>query len=241
MPTKHALTKKDRWFLDRSLVDPITKEAFHEGDLIVICANCKTVHLDVTWGMDSKKCCANCGHNVPLSFGIFSPRIFQPKPSRMRGFHIKPPHLPFFARIQWMDVYPFVRGVSMSLLLLSTVLLFLNLGSAFFVSPVSFGENWAERTEAFTMQLSEGISNKASHILENCGAIDLTGKGIRIYENCAALVSETDRNLAGFPADVKEKAVEVAGKILSPVSRLQSVWNSIKWKLVSFVENMDGQ
>lgn len=140
-----------------------------------------------------------------------------------------------------MDVYPFVRGVSMSLLLLSAVLLFLNLGSAFFDSSARFDENWTERTETFTMQLSEGTSNKVSHVLENCGTIDLTGKGVRLYKNCAALVSESDRNLAGFPVDIKEKAVDAARKIRVPLSRLQSVWNSIKWKLASFMRNMDGQ
>ena len=113
MAYKHRITSRDTWFLDKHMKDPIAQELFKVGDIIVICAKCKTAHYESTWGMNSNKCCSmGCNHNTKLNYTTFSPIIFQHKTTRSPGFSFIAERLPFGERLKLSIGYPLAYAVT---------------------------------------------------------------------------------------------------------------------------------
>lgn len=226
MPTEHVLTARDKWFLARGMVDPVTKEPFHVGDTVVICTNCKTVHLNATWGMIPNRSCTNCGENRALVFTSFSQKLLQAKNVQKEGFRIKEQPLPFYQRIQGMNLYPAAYCAVVLLTVLTALVLFLNL------RPVIVSENLPVLTESVLVQFSAETENKGSLLLEN--------KGPYLLENFRKISVEGGRNLRAFPTraaekleDVKENATEagVSRKFCRIADKLQTGWHHARMKL----------
>ena len=96
MESEHTITVKDKWFLDKHMKDPIAQEPFKVGDTIVICAKCKTAQYDVSWSMNSNKCCSlGCDHDRKLRFRAFSPAIFRSHMKHNPDFRIIKAWMPF--------------------------------------------------------------------------------------------------------------------------------------------------
>lgn len=219
MPAEHVLTARDKWFLARGMVDPVTKEPFHVGDTVVICTNCKTVHLNATWGMVPNRSCANCGENGALIFTSFSQKLFQAKNVQKKGFRIKEQPLPFYQRIQEMNLYPAAYCTVVLLTVLTALVLFMNLRPA-----ISSG-NLPVLVESVLVQFSAETESKGSFLLEY--------KSPHLLENFREINVESGGNLRAFPTrtaekleDVKENAIEagISGKFRRIAGRLQSSW-----------------
>lgn len=223
MPSEHVLTSRDKWFLERGMVDPITKAPFQVGDTIVICARCKTVHLDATWGMNPNRSCAICGENTAQVFPAFSQKLFQVRNVNKQGFRIKERPLPFYMRVQQKNLYPAAYSGTALLLALTVLVLFLNL------RPVISSENWPARTESVLAQFSAEMESKCSRLLENCREITI----------------ESGRNLRTFPAHAAEKTGEIQekvkktripGKFHRMGDKLQAGWRNIQLRLATLWE-----
>jgi len=74
---KHQITTDDKWLLDKHPIDPVTHEAFKVGDMIVICADCKTVHFDTTWFINQRKPCAVCNGTTLIDFNLLLSEAFR--------------------------------------------------------------------------------------------------------------------------------------------------------------------
>lgn len=109
MPDRHTITSRDKWFLDKNMKDPITKESFKIGDTVIICAKCKTVYHESTWGIKEGTNCAVCETNDSLNYKRFSPDIFYFKGSSNKNFKIKK-KISFFSSLKYKNEYPAARA-----------------------------------------------------------------------------------------------------------------------------------
>ena len=77
MATRHTLGNSDDWFIgDRR--DPYSHKIFEIGDTIVVCAACKSPHLEDTWGQNPNRLCSVCdGNGALLEFEEFNDTLFQ--------------------------------------------------------------------------------------------------------------------------------------------------------------------
>lgn len=76
MATRHTLGVQDNWFIgDRK--DPYSHKIFEVGDIIVVCAACKSPHLEDTWGQNPNRPCSVCDGNGVLEFDDFNENLFQ--------------------------------------------------------------------------------------------------------------------------------------------------------------------
>ncbi len=116
MESEHTITAEDEWFLDKHMKDPIAQEPFKVGDTIVICAKCKTAQYDVSWSMNSNKCCSlGCDYNHKLRFRAFSPVIFQPDIKHNPGFRVIKARMPFGSLVKVIGALP-MRATAIALL-----------------------------------------------------------------------------------------------------------------------------
>lgn len=115
MEDRHTITARDQWFLDKHMKDPVTQERFKTGDTIIICANCRTVHYDSTWGLNPKKCCSICEGNKSLRYSTFSPELFQRKVTCNKGFKIVVERVPFLQRLKLFNGYPAAKTTAILL------------------------------------------------------------------------------------------------------------------------------
>lgn len=88
MLREYTLTARDRWFLKRRTLDPVTKATFSMGDCIVICAHCKAASLRDSW--NSVGYCANCQCRNQLTFDSFSQKLLESSDQGHAGFKIMP-------------------------------------------------------------------------------------------------------------------------------------------------------
>ena len=125
MESEHTITVKDKWFLDKHMKDPIAQEPFKVGDTIVICAKCKTAQYNVSWGMNSNKCCSlGCDHDHILRFRAFSPAIFQPNMKYNSGFRVIKARMSFRSLAKIIDTFPMVVTAMALLPILVALFLF---------------------------------------------------------------------------------------------------------------------
>ena len=77
MATRHTLGVRDNWFIgDRK--DPYSHKIFEVGDIIVVCAACKSPHLEDTWRQNPNRPCSVCdGNDTLLEFDDFTENLFQ--------------------------------------------------------------------------------------------------------------------------------------------------------------------
>ena len=77
MATRQSLGNMDHWFTgDRK--DPYSHKIFDVGDVIVVCGNCKSPHLEDTWGQNPNRPCSVCeGNGMLLEFEEFNDSLFQ--------------------------------------------------------------------------------------------------------------------------------------------------------------------
>lgn len=225
MPSEHVLTAGDKWFLDYGRVDPVTKEPFQVGDTVVICANCKTVHLDATWGMVSTKCCAICERNTALVFSSFSQQLFQAKRVQKKGFRIKEKPIPFYQRILGMSLYPVAYCVDVLLPILTAVVLFLNL------QPAIFSGSLPARAESVLTQFSAEMESKCSRLLESFQEITVeSGGDLLVFSTRAA---EKLENVKGNVAKAR-----FSEKFRRSADKLQTECHQMWMKLVALWEDV---
>lgn len=160
MPTNHTISNRDAWFIDKHLNDPVTHEPFKVGDIIVVCARCKSVHYEATWGMNPIKSCSNCESNEKLNYDTFSSILFQPYTHNNPKFNILVKKIPSGQELKLFNKH----SVASMLAIVLSIFLAVSIGTHHSNKDIEFF-NFAKQTQPTIIQ--NKIENlKAKNLLK---------------------------------------------------------------------------